>query len=101
MNKKLVSFLVSAVTLSSGTAFADCDLQFYVGAEAQATQLHFKDKKNTLKFAKKAWLGGGAFLGSRFNENLGAELGYTLIGKKTVKKAEYQLIITSKRKNAY
>ncbi len=101
MNKKLVSVLVSAATLLSGTAFADFDPQFYVGAEAQATHLHFKNKKNTLKLVKKAWWGGGAFLGSRFNENLGVELGYALIGKKTATNAQNTFRASSKRKNAY
>src|SRR5436190_11819910 len=83
MNKKLVSIVMSAATLLSGVALADCDPQFYVGGEVQATRLGFKHKEEIEHVYKKTWIGGGAFVGSRFNENLGVEAGYTFVGKKS------------------
>jgi opacity protein-like surface antigen len=88
MNKKLVSIVMSAATLLSGVAFADCDPQYYVGGEVQATRLGYGKNASVVKKLKKTWLGGGAFVGSRFNENLGVEAGYTFVGRKTQKALE-------------
>ena len=91
MNKKLVCRLMSVATLLSGAAFADCEPQMYVGGEAQATYLDFTNRKVTEKIYRKAWLGGGAFVGSRFNENLGVELGYTFVGRKIRTRVPYKM----------
>lgn len=87
MNKKLVSFVVSAATLCSGVVFADCEPQFYVGGQAIASRLDFssEDKspviKKIAKSLRKTRAGAGAFVGARFNENVGLEAGYEFLGK--------------------
>jgi len=104
MNKKLVSIVMSAATLVSGAVLADCDPQFYVGAELQAghkrgakeVRLKSKNNVNTSTLTgiskkgtfktdpapsaiSKSANGATLFVGSRLNENLGLELGGTVL----------------------
>lgn len=106
MNKKLVSIVLSAATLVSTAALAaDCDPQFYVGGELQAgskkgaKQVDTKygngqkaiyrgiDKKGafTKTPVSKSASGLGLFVGSRFNENVGLELGASRLGTQKCK----------------
>jgi len=103
MNKKLVSIVMSAATLVSGAVFADCEPQFYVGAEAQTSRLNFEKQSRALieTVFKKTMNGGGVFLGSRFNENLGLEAGYTFVGKQNIKFLGGLVKLEAKMQNTY
>lgn len=109
MNKKLVCILMSAATLASSAAFAvDFDPQFYVGGELQAGQKKgakkvttelgsnktkmdvagvTKDGKSKNPIHKSA-TGASLFVGSRLTENLGVELGGSVLKNQKVKKVQ-------------
>jgi hypothetical protein len=83
MKNKLATLALSGVMLVSGTAFGmDFDPKFYLGGEAQLNKLkngqNFQDTNGKSMIRKKS-PSLGAFLGTRFNEYLGAELGYTAL----------------------
>jgi len=98
MKNKLISSVLSVILLSAGSAFAlDIDPKFYVGGELQAAKPKAKQSTvgqfvnlpagtansitNGALNAKQNKLGAGLFVGSRLNENVGVELGYSQLGK--------------------
>lgn len=87
MKMKLGVIVLSASALMNTAALAmDFNPSVYVGAEAQWNRLkgdtsQFKDSKGNSMLHKKNVAGGSLLLGSRFNEYVGAEMGYSMLGK--------------------
>lgn len=88
MNKKILA-AACGLLVSSGFALAHDDMNFYVGADLGYTKHSYGDG---LKDYVSAWNGNaktkapnmGVFVGGKFHENFGAELGYTFYKKAKV-----------------
>lgn len=125
MNKKLVGLVVSVATLANGVASAvDFDPKFYVGGEVQVGQKKgpkkittrlgkAKDKleitgeaKNgsSVSPVKKAASGASVFMGSRLTDNMGLELGGSMLKNqkfKPIKGLDKSSEMTIKNRNVY
>ncbi len=88
MKIKLVAVSLSAAMLASSLAFADIDPKFYVGAELQANKYKGAKAVTTANNTRinrtdgkpvfgNSGSGATAYVGSRFNDYLGVELGAT------------------------
>jgi opacity protein-like surface antigen len=113
MNMKLASIALSGAMLVSGASFGmDFDPKFYVGAEAQCNSLKagklllsedFQDQNDKSLFRKKKSPGADMFLGMRFNENFGAEAGYSFLKKShnVFTNANNKYVLDVKMRNAH
>jgi opacity protein-like surface antigen len=74
--KNLVALALSSSVLAAGAAFAECDPTFHIGASVDYNMIQEKDSHVSLNRP-----GASVFVGAKFHENFGAELGYSFIKK--------------------
>lgn len=88
MKRNLAIITLLGAALSSAAVFADdCGSRAYIGGELQFNQYKFgNDVSNAFTLlgtknpVKKSVAGGGIFVGSRFNEYVGIEAGFSKSG---------------------
>lgn len=115
MKMKLVAIALSGAMLASGAAFGvDFDPKFYVGGELQGSrhsgakkittpkgnEITTADKKKS-PFGKNG-SGASAFAGTKLNDNVGVELGYTAMsGTKLSFANSVNSSVKTKNRNMY
>ncbi len=109
MNKNIVSVILSGVVLSSGAVAAmDFNPTFSVGAELQNNRnkvaSEFSDQKmiiNNKPLFRKNSGSAGLFVAARFNDTVGAELGYNFFVKTKETNSTTETIRKTKMHNSY
>jgi len=100
LNKKFAAVTAAVLVATAGSANAGMfdQTKFNAGAELSVYNKPTYHKDLSSSFLKKSKPGVNVFVGARFNENLGAELGFGFVQKSTVVSSPK---VTNKVNNIY